>query len=399
MEKIFKCFILISVLAMSALRADAVELGENSTVSILTCAPGAEVWANYGHTALRVYDPDNDLDLCFNYGLFSFDTPHFIWRFCTGETDYVVGAQDTESFLFEYERDGRKVTEQVLDLDIDARNGIWDALCVNVQPQNRTYRYNFFYDNCATRVRRMVEDHCGGAVAYGGAAPYGTLRDAVRYYTCNYPWTDFGISLLLGVPSDRPASLREQMFAPEVMMDAFKDATLDGRPIVKTASILVEGPDYEPVMDNSWTTPLRIMEIVLVLSLASTFFEWRRKRRCWAVDAVLWGVTGLAGVVIGFIALISSHPATDPNYLLIWLDPLALVYAIALCFRRFRNSRAAVFVQTVFLPFVLFGLAGFFFLPQFFPLALMPFNLSLLCRCGLSVVNGLNRSRNGKHLK
>lgn len=245
MEKIYKYLILSLLLAFLPFRSEAVQLGGNSRISLLTCAPGTEVWSNYGHTALRVYDPDSGLDVCFNYGLFSFDTPHFIWRFCTGATDYVVGAQDTDSFLSEYMYEGREVTEQVLNLDVSARNRIWEALCVNVQPQNRTYRYNFFYDNCATRVRRMIEDNCGFSIGYGSGTRFGTLREVVNHYTEDYPWTRFGVSLLLGSPADSLASLVTQMFAPEVMMDAFEGAQTPYGPLVSEKSRLIPGREAD----------------------------------------------------------------------------------------------------------------------------------------------------------
>lgn len=398
MEKIFKYLVLTITLTLLSARADAAGLGENSRVSLLTCSPGTEVWSNYGHTALRVCDPDTGLDVCFNYGIFSFSTPHFIWRFCTGETDYIVGAQNTDSFIEEYVREGRGVTEQVLNLDLASKNEIWNALCVNIQPQNRTYRYNFFYDNCATRVRRMIENHCGNVVEYPGDAPFTTMREAVEYYTEDYPWTRFGISLVLGAPADSPASYTDQMFAPEVMMDAFDSAVIGGEPLVLSRQTLTEGRELHS-SQASLPSPDLVLCIIFAVCAFVSGIELQKKKRFRAVDGILWGIAGLAGTVIAFLALVSEHPATDPNYLLIWLDPLALVYAIALCFRKFRNSRAADFVQIVFLPFVVFALAGFFFLPQTFHTALIPFNLSLLFRCVLAVVNSLNRSGHRKHLK
>lgn len=398
MEKIYKHIVLTLTAALLSLTAAAVGLGENSRISLLTCSPGTEVWSNYGHTALRVCDEDSGLDVCFNYGIFSFSTPHFIWRFCTGETDYIVGAQNTGAFLEEYLREGRGVTEQVLNLDLEARNRIWDALCLNIQPQNRTYRYNFFYDNCATRVRRMIENNCGSAVEYDGGAAFSTMWGAVDYYTLDYPWTNFGISLILGAPADDPASYRDLMFAPEVMMDGFDGARIDGEPLVAEKNILVEGKTLHSAQ-ASLPSPNLVLGLVFAVVVFVSGTELGKKKRFRVVDGVLWGLSGIAGVVIAFLAFFSTHPATNPNYLLIWLDPLALVYAIALCFKKFRNSYAADFVQMVFLPFVLFGLAGFFFLPQHFHSALVPLNFCLLCRCVLAVVNGLNRTGHRKQLK
>lgn len=395
MEKIYKYLILSLLLAFLPFRSEAVQLGGNSRISLLTCAPGTEVWSNYGHTALRVYDPDSGLDVCFNYGLFSFDTPHFIWRFCTGATDYVVGAQDTDSFLSEYMYEGREVTEQVLNLDVSARNRIWEALCVNVQPQNRTYRYNFFYDNCATRVRRMIEDNCGFSIGYGSGTRFGTLREVVNHYTEDYPWTRFGVSLLLGSPADSPASLVTQMFAPEVMMDAFDGAQTPYGPLVSEKSRLIPGRESRSPQ-TSLPSPSLVLWLLFLVYASFNVIELRKGKRFRALDIIIWGITGLMGVVIGFLVFFSTHPATDPNFLLLWLNPLGLVFAIALCFRRFGKSRAADVVQIVFMPFVIAGLAGFLFIPQWFHPALIPLSLCLLSRCELSVINSLNRSGDRK---
>ena len=127
-------------------------------VSLLTCGPGSEIYEYYGHSAIRVMRTDSaEFDLVFNYGVFDFDSDNFALRFALGETDYLCQCQPTKHFLASYERSGRFVDEQVLNLSQEEARRLFAALLDNAKPENATYRYNFFYDNCATRVRDIIE--------------------------------------------------------------------------------------------------------------------------------------------------------------------------------------------------------------------------------------------------
>lgn len=126
------------------------------TISLLTCSPGTEIWSLYGHTALRVQDKKRGLDVAVNWGLFSYSQPYFIPRFVFGRCDYQMGMEPMDIFLAEYREEGRGVIEQELNLSSAEKQQIINALGMAYQPENRTYRYNFFYDNCTTRARDMV---------------------------------------------------------------------------------------------------------------------------------------------------------------------------------------------------------------------------------------------------
>jgi len=318
------------------------------SVSVITCSAGKEVWSNYGHSAIRVCEQGTGFDYTFNYGLFSFDTPNFIWRFCTGETDYCVGAFRTSAFLQEYIEENRQVTQQELNLTQQEALAIKNALIENCRPENRFYRYNFFYDNCATRVRNIVEQSVDETITYNVPAPYGNLRDVINFYTEDYPWTGFGISLLIGSKADQAASIREQMFAPEIMQQAFANATIGQNPAVKQTITLCEiDPSKET---NHATVPgpqvcgYALVGLVCALGLA----EYVKRRRFWSLDIVLSYILGIAGMVIAFLVLFSEHPATSPNWLLLWVNPLLLVYAIALC-TKWRKKRAALVCSALWL--------------------------------------------------
>jgi len=221
-------------------------------LSLLTCAPGEEIYSLFGHTAIRYEDPVNGIDAVFNYGLFSFNTPNFILRFSLGETDYQLGATDYAHFAAEYAFDGRSVWQQTLNLSKEEKAELIRLLQKNYLPENRVYRYNFFYDNCATRPRDKIEESIDGKVIYPAEPQDGSLsfRDIVHQYCKGHPWARFGIDLCIGSEADRPITQRQMMFAPFYLMDAFAGAQIvhDSvqRPLVSGKELIVDAlPEEE----------------------------------------------------------------------------------------------------------------------------------------------------------
>lgn len=231
----------------------AIASGNDSIrLSLLTCAPGEEIYSLFGHTAIRYEDPANGIDAVFNYGLFSFNTPNFILRFSLGETDYQLGATDYARFAAEYAFDGRSVWQQTLNLSKEEKAELIRLLQENYLPENRVYRYNFFYDNCATRPRDKIEESIDGKVIYPAEPQDGSLsfRDIVHQYCKGHPWARFGIDLCIGSEADRPITQRQMMFAPFYLMDAFAGAQIvhDSvqRPLVSGKELIVDAlPEEE----------------------------------------------------------------------------------------------------------------------------------------------------------
>lgn len=185
--------------------------------SLLTCAPGSEIYALFGHTAIRYQNFSKGVDLVFNYGMFSFDTPHFVYRFVKGETDYQLGITPYSYFESEYAFRGSSVYQQVLNLTYLEKISLLKLLQDNYLPENRVYRYNYFYDNCTTRARDQIERSIQGKVVYPSVDWHKTFRGIVHEFTKGSPWDELGIDLCLGAEADKPIDLRQQMFAPFYM--------------------------------------------------------------------------------------------------------------------------------------------------------------------------------------
>ena len=293
-------------------------------ISLLTCSPGKEVWAQYGHTAIRYYDKESGEDFAINYGIFSLDQTYFIPRFVLGMTDYRMGVQPMDIFLAQYSYEGRGVVEQVLNLSVEDKEVIYKALQENMKPENVVYRYNYFFDNCTTRARDMLVNHLHGKVVYPPAEEDATFRSMIHKWNNKYKWSQFGEDLLLGVNADRKTTKSEQQFLPENLRSDFDKASYNGKPLVKETNVLLDAETEvaEPVFPLS---PLSIALIFAVISLVMMLFSYRRQQVYWVWDLVLMLTSGLMGIIF-FIMIFSQHPCVSLNFILLFFNPLPLFF-------------------------------------------------------------------------
>ena len=297
----------IFILCLSAwIGVQAKGLSEEAQISLLTCTPGEELYARYGHTAIRVTDEANDLDLVFNYGIFDFNTDHFYWKFVRGETWYELGVSPYWWFMREYEEEHRPVYEQVLNLTPSQRNEIWQALVRNYEPENRQYLYNFVFDNCATRPYVLIAKTLGDTIESDYTGYTGqTYRRFIRHYTGALSWSNAGINLLFGPKADQPMRSEDRLFLPEELMFYLQQAHLsDGTALVSESTIapfvVASTPWYA-----SW--PLGLV-LYFLFVLGMSIYDRRRGKWSWWVELVV-GIpfVGLLGIVT-FLTFFSCHP-------------------------------------------------------------------------------------------
>lgn len=309
-------------------------------ISLLTCSPGTDIYELEGHTALRVNDGINDF--CVNWGVFDFDAPNFVYRFVKGETDYMCALSSTQAFLRPYMIHGRTVTEQVLDLDSAQTAAVMDLIAVSLRPENRVYRYNYVLDNCATRPLALLDSAASGEIrlaapdkAWTGDEP--TFRGVMRYHHSRYPWYQFGIDLALGPGIDSVIAPRALSFAPTLLRQMVAGATIGARPLVRETDLLVAGHAAPLPQTPWWCTPLSVFSILFVITLLVCVRDFRRQRVTGWYQALIFTLFGLAGSLIAFLVFVSSHEATSPNWLLLWLNPFCLIVPACIWFRRCRS--------------------------------------------------------------
>lgn len=367
-----------------------VSLSEQSEISILISGPSHDAsFTLYGHAAIRIADPDNHIDFIFNYGIFDFSSPNFIYRFAKGETDYKLGVTDFRNYLIEYQMRGSYVHQLELNLTTEEKNRIWDFLLINYLPENRVYRYNFFFDNCATRLVTIVENNTEGKVVYNtDQQAEQTFRDLINYCTREHHWLTFGCDLALGSPTDRTATPHEKMFLPEYLENMFRTAqikTADGniRPLLKKTTTLAE---YDAELNNypkELFTPQVCSWLIFALILAITGWEWKKNRSGKWLDCIIFLIYGIAGCVLFFISCISVHPCVYPNWSLLWLHPLHLLGAVLFIAKK--TAKAANCYHFINFVALTCGLVGWFAIPQHMNTAFIPLILILWVRSGYAV--------------
>ena len=354
-------------------------LSDQATISLITIYPGSAVHELFGHSAIRVKDPYNGFDLLYNYGTFQFDRS-FLPKFIYGKLDYMLWVSDYGRELNRYEAQRhRSVVEQHLDLSHSQRQAIYDFLEYNALEENRSYRYDFLFDNCSTRIRDLFERVLGNAMRFSDEPdPQLTFRELLDSYLTTQPFLDTGIDIALGAPTDRTAAPREVMFLPIYLMEAFDHAVIDSAgtrtPLVAQTDTVSWTPSSPaPSKIPFWST----VWLVLLLGLWVTNGTSRNVVfvRKW-FDRLLFGFCGIAGILALFLWFVAIHTVTDYNWNLIWAWPTHLLVLPALSsapnwLKTYMRAAALV---------VFVGLLGWYFWPQEMNNALLPLLLTVAIR-------------------
>ena len=310
-------------------------------VSLVTFYPGSEPHNIWGHSEIRVQQ--GPVDVYFNYGVFDFQAPAFMWRFMLGQTDYLCQPVPRAYAMLGMEN--RRMVEQELNLPQDKAIMVRDFLWNNAQPENRTYRYKFLSDNCSTRPRDIIEMAAGEGLRYPAMSDSTvTYRDILAHYCRNYAWERFGIDLVLGWDVDTVLDQRAAMFIPMLLMDAVAGATITTDStttrLVKATTVPIDKSNEGNVRPPTpwYLSPMTVAVLVLALTLMVTWRDWRRHDVARWFDTVLFSAGGLAGCLLFFLIFFSTHEATSPNINIAWLNPLLLLLAILPWFKKTRNA-------------------------------------------------------------
>lgn len=335
-------------------------VSDHLQVSVLTLEPGIETYTLFGHTAIRIRDTISRTDRIYNFGTFDFDTPHFYWKFLKGDLNYFQSATSFRSYMHESERDQRKVWEQILTLETGEKQKIYHNLESTYHSEGRFYRYDFFHDNCATRVRDVLFSALNREAAYDtGLFCCKTFRQLLDpYFSVNY-WYDLGINLVMGKEADRMARPYDYMFLPDYIMEILQSAQLTGgKQLILDASI--------PGRDRfrfSYVLPWIIVAFLMLLSLPA------RSRK--TVFYIVLSSFGMMGLFLLFVSLISVNSGFRNNYNIFWTLPSLLVLII-------RNPKINDILKIVYAGSVVWMILFRSRLPQELPLTFLPWILILI---------------------
>lgn len=301
-------------------------LSDQATISLITLGPDQnDLVQAFGHSAIRVADPALGFDLAYNYGVFSFDQPNFYLNFARGHNLYYVGIASYPEFRDVYIYYNRYVHEQELNLDKVQKQKIFDYLQWNARPENRNYLYDYFFNNCSTKIRDVLAEVLGKDIRFDGSyiQTHYTIRELTDLYLQPIPWGDLGIDIGLGSLIDRPATSYEHMYMPEYLESGFDHAFVEqaGKtvPLVKVKRLVYTARPEPP--EKSLIHPWMAFGALLVMALGLSAWDFKRKKLSRWFDAVLFTILGIVGMVLLLLWTATDHNACARNYNLLWALP------------------------------------------------------------------------------
>ncbi len=321
-------------------------ISDSTAVSIITVMPGNPVYTMFGHSAIRFANPESGLDASFNYGTFDFDNT-FPFRFASGKLDYRLDVTPTEPAFRHYRGEGRTIVEQHLTITPQQATRLYELLLVNYRPENRYYRYDFFFDNCSTRIRDILEEATSVTIGDQGRVSEETLRDLLTPYIHDRPALAALMNSGLGVGADQLATVRDRAFLPVELMHQLEASGL----VATVDTLYAAGPRPGNRVPGA---ALGLWAVALLLGVVTILRARKRQARLRWIDVVLFGVVGLAGAVLTYLWFGSEHVVARKNLNLIWALPTHALIVFAVAKRHLPTWTRIYFAITLLLAFVLF---------------------------------------------
>ncbi len=302
------------------------QLSDDAEASVLTFGPGTSLNDAFGHNAFRIKDKAKGIDIVYGYGQYDFDAPNFYLKFARGKLNYLISRHFYSDIFNYYSRENRTINEQVLNLSTEQKQKLFHYLEDNYKPENRKYLYDFFYDNCATKIRDVLSTVTNNAITFKKPESFEpkTFRALIYEHVDKNSWGSFGIDVALGSVVDRQASANEFMFLPKYIHAFFEVSKINGNEdLVKSSKVL-----YERKTDNSSGfifSPLVILGLLAIVILFITYKDFKGQKRTKWLDITLFSLTGTIGVLLLLLWFGTDHTATWQNYNLLWACPLNII--------------------------------------------------------------------------
>ncbi len=381
MCKIIQRLILILIISITSVNIySANKLSDKAFISVLTCSEGEELYSAFGHSAIRVCDTEKNIDYVFNYGTFNFNTPNFYLKFANGKLNYMISYGYFKRFLPEYFKDNRSVNEQILNLNSNEKQRIFEALVTNYKPENRYYKYDFFYDNCATRIYKIISENIDGEIIINSNTnEQPSFRTYLHHYLYNSPWVETGLNILLGLPTDKNATLEQSAFLPDFLMQLLDQVIIkdgsDTKKLVTSNTLLLER-DKSIVPQALLITPSFIFWLLLGIVLLIVLINKTQLNCALKIfDRTLFIGAGFIGLLLLYLWLVTDHQVTKYNLNILWSFPTLLIIGIKLA-----TSKFIKLLMTLNLTLLVIFIVGWYFIPQAFPPATLPLAIILAIR-------------------
>ena len=380
---LYLSFILIHILFISNVKAQKISLSESAAISVLTMGPGTNLNDSFGHSAFRITDPNQNIDVVYNYGVYNFDTPNFYLKFIKGQLMYQLDRTDFSLFYQHYSDQDRWIKEQVLNLTIKEKQELFDFLQKNYLPENRNYIYDFFFENCATRIRDVLAGVLKNKLVFDKnfVSKTHTFRQLIQKNVHWNSWGSFGMDLAIGAVVDRNASNWEHQFLPEYIFKALEKGQikrgLGAIDLVKKTSILNKKKAKEK-SETFLISPFFIISLLAFIILGVTLKDYQNNSRNRWMDSGLYALTGIIGVFLILLWFATDHFATQNNYNLLWAIPLSLFFVIEIAKKnpKYWLKKYIMFQILMLLLLSIHWITGV----QSYPLVLLPLLIALSIR-------------------
>jgi len=380
MKKIYLFFL---IFCSAVFQLNAQKLSDKATVSVITCGPGSELYSAFGHSAFRVQDPVFQLDKIYNYGTFDFNAPNFYLNFAKGKITYQLSTSSFIRFLREYNYENRWVKAQELNLTPADVQKVYDFLENNAKPQNKYYQYDFFYNNCATKIEDIIQNILKDKVHFttNYIKTNKTHRDLIADYTSNFKWAKFGIDLALGSVIDKKANKKDYNFLPDYIFKTFENATIttennQTKPLVEKETTVLSSK--KTIQHYSLFSPANIIFILSLLIAFITYSDFKKNKRTKIIDFLLYFITGIIGVIVLLLWFATSHTATYRNLNFLWA--FAPNFIVAFILLKNKMPKWIVIYNKLLLLFIALTFSIWLLKIQVFNLAIIPFLLVLSIR-------------------
>ena len=319
MQKKINCYLFLFLSWVTF--SQSIPYSDNIVISVLTCAPGDELYSQFGHSAFRIQDFNKHYDVVYNYGVFDFKKPNFYTNFAKGKLYYKLDKVPYNYFYQQYQYENREVKKQVLNLSLDQRKKLILFLENNAKPENATYQYDFFYNNCATKIRAVLDEVFPNEIVIKDdhITTSFTMRDLINNNVPHNTWANVGINIALGSVVDVKATSNEYQFLPKYIFEAFNNATINNNPLIKeSATILAIDNARINKQGVSILSPYSILSILSLLIIWITFIDFKKKKRNKTLDFILLFTTGVTGVLSLLLWFATNHTTTINNLNILW---------------------------------------------------------------------------------
>ena len=378
---ILKKIITFFILLFSLLSNAQLKLSNTSEISVLTIGSGHLLNDSFGHNAIRVKDSLYNFDLVFDYGRYDFESKGFYLNFARGKLDYMVGRSAFEDFLSFYKYQNRQVNEQQLNLSTKQKTAFYNFLTENMKPEKRYYPYDFFYNNCATKITDSIESILADQIKYSPPIAFKkeTFRNLIRSDLNINSWGSLAIDIALGSKIDQKATIKEHVFLPKNLYLLLENsiAASTNLKIVKKSKLLNSSTSTTKTSEGLFS-PLAILSLIALLILFITFNDFKKNNRSTWLDVILFAFTGFVGLVLLLLWFATDHEATAYNYNLLWAFAINLLFIPSIIKTKLSNRgiKYIAFLVILLTLMIMHWVTGV----QSFSIGLIPFLIAITLR-------------------